>query len=279
MSRRRKTRRPKLPRAGTMTTNEARAELHLPPLAQPDRIPLVAQAPAGWRKWRPILAGATLVLVLVLAAAFVVISMFEATGFATARPAQLRTEHTVRSTPCSTITRCRKAAAWNHSIVVDRNLKLAIANGRAGGGRDLRSCHTLGDCRRLAAEQKHARLWSEAAWRHLRHDNTPQGAMRIVRYRFHPCGRVAQARAHLIVGWESRWQRFNINGAGDTSWWQIEKGSDSPPGHGWDPHPDISVAQAEDAWESTGIAVRWSRCGADWSPTWTSVRDHGMDWP
>lgn len=179
---------------------------------------------------------------------------------------------------CKTIGCLRSAIAWNHGVLNATNARIAIANGRAGGGRSTPKCHTLSGCAHLLSSQKHSRIWSQGTWGHIRHDNTPAGAMRVVRYLFAPCGRVAQIRAHLIVGWESGWKRFEINGAGDTSWWQIEKGSDSPPGHGWDPHPDVAVEQAEDAWQSTEIAVRWSKCGRDFSPIWTSVRDHGRDW-
>lgn len=196
-------------------------------------------------------------LLLVAATLFVLASMYEASSYAATKR-------------CPSITTCRTAIAWNHAIVVDVNRRLAIANNRAGGGRAAPpTCHRIESCRDVLARQKHARLWAEGAWQRLRHDNSPAGAMRIVRYRFHPCGKVAQARAHLIVGWESGWIRTNVNGAFDTGWWQFELTA----------HPDITVAEAEDAWWSTGRAVRDSKCGRDWSPEWSSVRDHGKTWP
>jgi hypothetical protein len=170
--------------------------------------------------------------------------------------------------PHQTVAALRVAIRWNHTVVTTLNRRIAIANDRAGGGRANPTCHAIESCRLLLRRQQHARIWAEGAWQRLITSETPSGAMRIVRYRFHGCGATAVARAISIVGWESRWERFNVNAAGDTGWWQIELPA----------HPDVSYAQATDAWESTGIAVRWSKCGANWSPTWSSVRDHGKDW-
>lgn len=237
-----------------LTANEARARAGLPP-HEPDpgdRIGL------GDRNW---LHGVIAVALVVLAGYL---------GFCAIANASTR--------PCKPIAKCRTSIAWNHQVINTLNGRLAIANGRAGGGRSTPACHTLAACQRLQRSQSSSRIWAEEAWTRLTHDETKHGAMRVVRYLFHPCGKTAQVRAALIVGWESSWLRFNINGAGDTSWWQVEKGADSPPGHGYDPHPDVTVAQAEDDWASTEIAVRWSKCGTDFSPTWTSVRDHGKDW-
>lgn len=170
---------------------------------------------------------------------------------------------------CSTITRCRHAITWNHSVVASVNARLAIADNRTPGGRAAPVCHQLVSCRLVLRQQVHARVWAEGAWQHFTHDNTVAGAERIVRYRFTTCGGPIRAQqAHSIVGWESGWKRYNINGAGDTSWWQIERPA----------HPEVSLAAAEDAWTSTGIAVRWSHCGENWDPAWSSVRDHGMNW-
>lgn len=243
--------------------NEARAHAGLPP-REPDpghRIGL------GDRNWLHgvMRAIAVIAVVLVVLAGYL--------GFCAIANAAKPTPHRA-----PTISSLRAAIAWNHSVLNATNGRIAIANGRAGGGRSTPACHTLTGCTHLLASQKHSRVWSQQTWVRIRHDETPNGARRVVRYLFHPCGKTAQVRAALIVGWESAWLRFNINGAGDTSWWQIEKGADSPPGHGYDPHPDVTVAQAEDDWASTEIAVRWSKCGTDFSPTWTSVRDHGKDW-
>lgn len=170
---------------------------------------------------------------------------------------------------CSTITKCRESITWNHSVIASLSTRLAIADGVAPGGRAVPLCHRLSSCQRLQREQEHSRIWAEGAWQRLIHDNSIVGAERIVRYRFTTCGGPAKAaEAAQIVGWESGWQRFNVNAAGDTSWWQIERPA----------HPEVSLEQAEDAWVSTGIAERWSACGQNWDPTWSSVRDHGRDW-
>lgn len=97
---------------------------------------------------------------------------------------------------------------------------------------------------------------------------TVANAHRVVRYQFHDCGAEATAEALQIVGWESSWQRYNVNAAGDTGWWQFELPA----------HPDISTAEAEDVQWSTERARRDSHCGRDWSPEWSSVRDHGKNW-
>lgn len=187
----------------------------------------------------------------------VVAALLVLPGVASAKPAA-----------CKTIPACRTAAAWNHGIITRDLERLSVARGQAGGARALPACHTLGSCRGLATSQAKSRVWAEGAWRYTLTANTPATARLVIRYEFAPCGAEAQRRALLIVGWESSYYRYSRNGAGDTGWWQFELPA----------HPDITAAQAEDIEWSTLRARRDSRCGTDWSPEWSSVRDHGEPW-
>lgn len=174
------------------------------------------------------------------------------------------------SSKCETVRQCRAAASWHHSIRQTYAKRIATAEGRAlpRKASAVSEIHSVQEGRLAVARAVKGEAWARATWAHVRSDNSVAGAERIVRYRFAPCGAEAQRRAHLIVGWESGWSRYNQNAAGDTGWWQIELPA----------HRDVSYAQATDAWESTGIAVRWSRCGSDFSPTWSAVRDNGQSW-
>lgn len=165
-----------------------------------------------------------------------------------------------------TVRELRHAIAWNHSVVVDMNARLAVANGRAGGSRTLPACHSPRACTIQLRQQQHARRFALGAYRHLLADNSRAGAQRVVRYRFHPCGAIAVTHAFDVVEHESGWDRDSVNSAGDTSWWQFELPA----------HPDISVAEARDIDWSTKRAVRDSDCGRNFSPEWTAATRLGI---
>lgn len=173
---------------------------------------------------------------------------------------------------CKTVKQCRSVAHYNRSIVTRDQARFRVARGQASGKTRVvaaeSTCHTVQTCRAAVFKVVKARKWNETTWHRVFTSNTASDAMLVVRYDFASCGPAAQAEAHDIVGWESGWVRFNINGAGDTSWWQFERPA----------HPDISLSEAEDIEWSTQRAKRDSKCGRDWSPEWSSVRDHGKDW-
>lgn len=173
---------------------------------------------------------------------------------------------------CQTVRACRVAAHYNRSIVIRDQARFRVA--RRQSVVKVRypaaetTCHTVKVCRQRVAVVVKLKNQQEKAWHVVLTSNTVYSAHLVVNWVFASCGPVAQTEATDIVGWESDWIRTNINGAGDTGWWQFELPA----------HPDISVRNAEDILWSSQRAKRDSKCGRDWSPEWSSVRDHGRDW-
>jgi hypothetical protein len=214
------------------------------------------------RRTQTIVAAAWLLL-LAIAASFVLGSMLASTGY------------TATKKPCGSIPLCRAYAYRDHQVVVHLEQQLNIANGKAGGGRDLRKCHTLGSCRRIASQEKRSRAWAEKAWAHLKGDNSAAGFQRIIRVQFHPCGAVATSHALATAYNENRYviNQF-ASPTGDYGGWQINyfwhhaafgDGSDRAFYH-----------VALSGWRSTEVAKRWSRCGRVFSSLWYGAKNYGI---
>lgn len=183
---------------------------------------------------------------------------------------------TVPKVHCKTVRKCRADARWNHKVMVRNATRLAIADGRVAHFKRIPVCHHTAHCRVVVLGQARSRVWAENAWHHVMFDASPVGFQRIIRYRFTvECGastvptalRVARAENEFVIN------RYP-SPTSDYGGWQVNY----PAHHGafGNGSDKAFFAAVLPPWSSTGIAIRWSSCGSNWSPTWSAATNLGI---
>lgn len=177
---------------------------------------------------------------------------------------------------CPTVLRCRHDARWNHTVAVENAQRIAIAYGRSSHLKPTPACHTVGGCHIVVLGQVRSRVWAQNGWHRVMFDQSPLGFQRIIRYQFTTrCGASTVATAFRVAHGENE---FVINASpsptGDYGGWQINYSAHHDAfGDGSD---KAFFYVALSAWRSTEIAVRWSSCGSNWSPTWSAATNQGI---